>query len=360
MPAGASVPASLMPHAHSGEDAFAVAGQLLRGQCVLLLGDSTMTETAHDLAILLHGLSGAALDEYMHRATRMGGNNTYGRAVLQKDANQSLRGQKNQLNISTGRAGARNLSVVFEPNHRKLVFHAEASDTVVVHRFIGHSSVALDFMGIRSLANPEVREEITAMANEHCGVRRRVLWLESGYHDVFGKDASDPKPAWAKPLICKPSNRPLCELHGPERASTSANLTKDPAAYVPAELRSHFKHALHWAETLAPHRLWLSRHASWTSSDHTYEAVVLVHAVRRLDRWVQTALLPPRKAWRYVDYREAWRCSVDAHTEVDVPVHTGAIMRGYHNSSYCCYYLSALRTWQAVLETHEAVSKRSH
>ena len=69
MPERLPVPTDLLPATNAS--VASATGELLRGKCLVLLGDSTMTETAHDLAVLLFGLTGAAFDSYLRRATRM-------------------------------------------------------------------------------------------------------------------------------------------------------------------------------------------------------------------------------------------------------------------------------------------------
>lgn len=61
--------------------------------------------------------------------------------------------------------------------------------------------------------------------------------------------------------------------------------------------------------------------------------------------------LPSRGAsWTYSDHATAWQCEAPAGSEEErrVPLHTGPIQRGFANRSYCCFHLSALRTWLAI------------
>ena len=47
-----------------------------------------------------------------------------------------------------------------------------------------------------------------------------------------------------------------------------------------------------------------------------------------------------------------WPSHLNSHLALpQVPVHTGAIQLGYLDETYCCFYLSMLRTWLAVLTT---------
>ena len=109
--------------------------------------------------------------------------------------------------------------------------------------------------------------------------------------------------------------------------------------------KDDFANALNFAESLAPARRWLSRHSVPPDYDLT-----------GLEEWVETKELRGRTGWSYLDYRKAWACTgvdystggvrVDNHT---IQWHTGAIAKGYTKPNYCCYYLSILRTWDAVM-----------
>ena len=305
MPERLPVPTDLLPATNAS--VASATGELLRGKCLVLLGDSTMTETAHDLAVLLFGLTGAAFDSYLRRATRMPSH-----ATVRLENNVSLlhvggnargaeasvgNGHPASNDDGDGDGDGNGAFVTFAPTHRRMWFTAPRWNVTVVHRFIGHASLLGNGMGIRSLNAPELRAELEALVAEQCGARPRVLWLQSGYHDV--------------------ENVKLLPL-----------------------FRFFFARAAEWAETLAPRRLWLSRQAA----EH--------ENVTRLEDWVRTSGLPRRTGWTYVDHREAWACSVDDTERVSM--HTGTIMQGFHNPDYCCYHLSSLRTWLAVRESADA------
>ena len=73
MPPGTTVPEALLPRsdADGGATAASVVQHTLRGRCLLVLGDSTATETVHDLVGMLLNLTDHSLRKYLQRAVRM-------------------------------------------------------------------------------------------------------------------------------------------------------------------------------------------------------------------------------------------------------------------------------------------------
>lgn len=262
----------------------------LHGKCLILLGDSTTAETAHDLAIIM----GAPFERYVYSATRM---------------NYSSPNRTIQTNESGTPLIAR-----FFPSHRNFtVQSASPWDAVVFHRFIGHYSLYGNYQGIRALGHAEIRREIEHDAASACGNRSREVWLNSGAHD--------------------PEARPE-ETH---------------AAHLGTSFSVAARSALIWAETLAPMRLWLSRHSSAPHNQHCarrdYECRGSIFHLEAIEAWWRQEV-QPRPGWKYIDHHDAWACEQAA--ESDVPLHTGAIAL-YHDTSYCCYHLSILRTLCALV-----------
>lgn len=124
LPAQVLVLRALQPDHRDGATMQSVVAKLLRGRCLILLGDSTMAETAHDTAILLHGLTGASLETYLYNATRMPTAATY------TDAHNN-----SVLRLVGGALGDGTLSISVEVNHRKMWFTASHSDTAVYARY---------------------------------------------------------------------------------------------------------------------------------------------------------------------------------------------------------------------------------
>ena len=300
----AVVPAALLPptcgHTDRGTTATSETQHILRGLCLLVLGDSTTSETVHDLALMLLDVKGNAHWDYMHRATRM----PRSADVKVNLANEHSWLPTRQIFVLSAHGG----NVTFAPSHRRMWFKAAASDTVVAHRFIGHADLDDNYMGVATVNQETVRREITGMAEDLCEHRPRVLWFQSGYHELVQ----------ARTLRCT-AQRP-CNL------------------VLTEELRMRYEQALEWLESLTPHRVWLSRHS--TSVDN----------VSSLEEWARSLL--PRRLWLYSDHREAWACFAN---ERNVSLHTGAIQLGFINRHYCCAFLSSLRTWLAIQLTRRSV-----
>ena len=192
--------------------ATAVANAHLRGKCFLLLGDSTMAETATDLGLVL----GTSLINLERELRRLWG------------WNETTSPSRAKLNGNTFR---------FHPSTRNMTIVSPEHDAIVYHRFVAHPAPTLvgNFKGINSLHDVPLRHEIEASATRLCGTRDRVLWLQAGYHDVAGNGA-------------------LAQA-GETAATTRNKWATDASA------------ALTWLEGLAPERSWLSRHVGknvWT------------------------------------------------------------------------------------------------
>lgn len=268
-----SVPAFMIP-------TFRSFRERMHGRCFVLLGDSTMVETALDLALLLG--AHATFEDFITSATRM----------PQAHRNNTLRWHGGVARFFPNQ---RNMSIVHLP-HR-------STGSAVVFRYIGHSNLMGQHMGIKSLENATLRAEIRAFADEVCGSRRREVWLQSGYHDTKSKALG-------------------CET------------------VLPPWWKESALSAFDWVETLAPQRAWLSR-------DYTCQIAVGGN-VTMIEAWVEPALRG-RRGWRYVDHRRAWMCDELGQWARPDP-HTGPIKRGYAAgySQYCCNHLSVLRTLLAI------------
>lgn len=183
---------------------------------------------------------------------------------------------------------------------------SRAHNAVVSMRFNGHPAVDRvtgNFVGISSLTHLQLQRAIVASAQHWCGDRPRVVWLQSGYHDVAG------------------SNYLLFPNPSLKASQVPFNLTDEQfhvrIAHHQVVWRNNANLALRWVETLAPRRAWLSRHSGRGAPID----------VASLERHVQTTLLPARRAehvadsvdaskptvakpqpWLYVDAADAWAC----------------------------------------------------
>jgi hypothetical protein len=100
----------------------------LRNKRLVLLGDSTMIEFANDLAILLSGIASdsEALEKYLFRTTR----------------------------VSAGYAQydlPNHVSEVYYGNHRNMTIYSKQLNTHIRMRYIGHSNLNKEDMGLRTL-----------------------------------------------------------------------------------------------------------------------------------------------------------------------------------------------------------------
>ena len=138
----------------------------------------------------------------------------------------------------------------------------------------------------------------------------------------------------------------------------AAEILEQEAAAPWAEAASQ---VIKWSETLAPERLWLSRH-SGNEGRHQH--------VDALEHHVQTKLLPRRQAgWLYVDHKRAWTCA-PLHPE-GLPIHLLDIRNANisqrramgcrrppplpcHNHDSPHATLSLLRTLEAVTKIYAA------
>ena len=327
-------------HTPHSSTAAAAAATRLRGRCLILLGDSSVTETIHDLAILLHGLTSADRDEYVGRATRM-----------PSAATEQLPNNRSVLRVKS-------VEAYFEPSHRKMWFRETSSDTVVLHRFIGHMQLDKNGMGLRSLSSEQpgsnfVRKELERCTAERCdNTRPRTLWLQSGYHDVKKDDA-------------RPGNLSL-------------------------SFKSLFRSAIQWLESLASDRVWLTRHAA-VEVNRVFKRAMAAAAIETIEEWVHEdpqGLALEKRGWAISRHRDVWQCSTmegmveaaakerataaefywpnsgaatdllsDPATERRLPIHIGSIAMYqaterssmcWTSCTFCCAYLCSLRTWSAI------------
>ena len=134
--------------------------------CVIAMGDSTLEETVEDIGAMLGEVDGT-----------------------RKSAEEIWKWIDTWMNatVSQSKPGAHFDAPLFRasyfPNHRKMSIVARGGRFVLYYRFIGHPEIDKNWMGLRSLLNEPLREEIVSGADKWCGNLRRVVWLQVGYHE---------------------------------------------------------------------------------------------------------------------------------------------------------------------------------
>ncbi|CAE7300314.1 unnamed protein product [Symbiodinium natans] len=249
--------------------------------CVIAMGDSTLEETVEDIGAMLGEVDGT-----------------------RKSAEEIWKWIDTWMNatVSQSKPGAHFDAPLFRasyfPNHRKMSIVARGGRFVLYYRFIGHPEIDKNWMGLRSLLNEPLREEIVSGADKWCGNLRRVVWLQVGYHE-------------------KRQERKHFHKSG---------------------LPDVYRKVLPWVEQLAPERYWLMRQGE---------------DLDQLNQWLRAELQNPsrnHKNWSIMDYKVPWAC--EKRNIEQVRAHTGSIERWWHSrktlDKYPDYYLSMLRTMKIV------------
>lgn len=140
------------------------ARQLLAHKRVLMLGDSTMEELAHDLVMLLADLNGKASEAYLTRATS-----------INEKTRPALRA------IPVGRDGG---IATIHYTHRNMSADFPAHNISLVHRFTGHPLLDHIHFGIATFESREFANELSCLLGETSGcMRPDVVVVNSGLHD---------------------------------------------------------------------------------------------------------------------------------------------------------------------------------
>lgn len=168
--------------------------QCLKNKKVVLLGDSTMTETTHDLSILLSGVTNVSdIHAYMRAATRS---------------------HSTSLGDST--------QILLQPNHRKMTTYESSHNITLQHRFTGHHDITLDFGGIDTFFNSSFSDELRCLLGDigdgggggggggvgGVGGRKKctkpdILIINSGLHDRISSQQYHEKMSQLAKLIRK-------------------------------------------------------------------------------------------------------------------------------------------------------------
>jgi hypothetical protein len=148
------------------------ARNCLTSKYIAILGDSTLSEVTHDLAILLSGMAKTPqeLDKYLYRATRLS----------PTDSAPTF------LDLPL------NVSAKFYTNHRNFTIACEPLNIYVRHRFTGHWALNLNMLGISTFNSTEFADELgcilgrnnRSFGSDTCRRNPDVIVLNSGLHDI--------------------------------------------------------------------------------------------------------------------------------------------------------------------------------
>ena len=144
----------------------------LKGKYVVFLGDSSLTETVHDVIYLLTGLA-ANRDTWDY----------YFDNVVNHD--NAMKETKN-FKQTYGHASA-NLTVDKEAGHRNMTFSLSRYNVRIRHRFNGGINLENNMDGVLGMLDPTVINEYKCLLGEHSSGCRRpnIVIMQSGYHDTF-------------------------------------------------------------------------------------------------------------------------------------------------------------------------------
>ena len=146
---------------------------------------------------------------------------------------------------------------------------------------------------------------------------------EKDLDEKFGKHRQLKHNLGLAPRACKESTNPF----------VMNKTTLRPVAVDP-EYAASFRDSLSWVETLAPTRMWLSRHYQTIENGATYFVSNFGNVMEDFAR----SETESRPGWTYVNHHDAWACEYEPEARVQTHFeHDKA--RGYRGS---------LRTWLAV------------
>ena len=179
-PPGTKIPRSLISLLSTPAESY-----LKDGLCMILLGDSTLTETAQDIQLFLElnsdisQYSGFNFSEWVYR---MSNTNAKHREVVYNYPNSII---------------------TFHTMNRLFFLRSVSSNFHLYFRFIGHHNMHKNNVGLASLNNSKAQKAIlhgivlyffVSCKTINCylkGVERtcppngkRILWLQSGFHDA--------------------------------------------------------------------------------------------------------------------------------------------------------------------------------
>lgn len=132
----------------------------LKNKRLTLLGDTTMTEVANDLAVLMSGLAADknTLQKFLFRTTHV--DQTVADFKLMNHVRESYYG-----------------------NHRNLTVYSEETNTHIRSRFIGHYDLKKEGYGILTLIEDRFQDELNCLLGFNGCPVPNVVIINSGYHD---------------------------------------------------------------------------------------------------------------------------------------------------------------------------------
>lgn len=170
------------------------ARAILTNKCVLLLGDSTMQETLHDLVLLLSGVAPNPnlLRSYVDQATRQQGNT---QVCVTADL------AENHLSFSpmqdTKPYCSEGVEVKFYGNHRNMTARVHRLNLTLRLRYTGHANLSENGGGLKTFFANEFQPELDTLLHGACDGRPPdILFINSGHHDRSHKQGAYTNLLW--------------------------------------------------------------------------------------------------------------------------------------------------------------------
>jgi len=303
LPPCVTVPRSIV-HDVSNPGLALATRKKLENTCIIMLGDSTMSETLIDLVGFLGG-----------------------RMPWWSQAQQTQPQSDSNFLFSPGGkdpGGRRNSTATFKDH-----------GIVIHYRFTGHYDTTENHLGFQTLQHAALRTEIESTVLSDCGDRKRVLWLESGPHD-YSNSMHCHESEWIQWPAPKKKAKPEHAVHSCKESSNPFVMNKTTLRPIDIDpnFAASFRDSISWAETLAPTRMWLSRHFQAIKRD----AIQYVSNLGNVMDDFARSETESRPGWTYVDHHQAWACEYEPEARVQTHFEHDKD-RGYR---------CAFRTWLAV------------
>ncbi|MEW5306270.1 MAG: hypothetical protein WDW36_008744 [Sanguina aurantia] len=160
----------------------------MAGLRATFLGDSTMVETVHDLAILLSGIGGddPLLTSYKRQATRVSKDT---RVCIPFRSEPAPRDLSFTPAANDGGTCADGTEVLFFQNHRSMRIRIPQLDFCLRFRFTGHHLQNQDNGGTATFFQPSFQAKLRRLIDSPCDDQRSdLLVVNSGRHDFIKPD----------------------------------------------------------------------------------------------------------------------------------------------------------------------------